>query len=666
MSDQHPYGHMVHEHFVRLEREVARRRAEALARVTTPARLRRLQADVRRKIRGCFPQLPARTPLNARTTGVIEGRRYRIEKVIYESRPDLPVTASLYVPAGASTPRPAVLGTCGHSNDGKACDVYQAFAAHLAGQGYVVLIYDPISQGERLQYLHVRGRARPRGCTREHNMMGNQMTLVGDFLGSWRAWDGIRGLDYLLSRPEVDRSRVGVTGNSGGGTMTTFLTALDDRFTMAAPSCFVTPYLRNLENELPQDAEQCPPGLMGAGLEMADFFVARIPRPTLLLGQANDFFDVRGLREVYAELRRLYGIVGRQDDVQLFIGPGDHGYGRENREAMYRFFNRHAGVRASGREPSGWRPVKEQDLFAAPRGQVGRIHSARKVFEFTAAQAARCAGGRKPLSDAALRRRIAARLHLPRRAVAPAYRVVHPLWPARRGVRRGSAFAVETAPDVVALVHMMGAKGEVFSFPRCRQATVYVPHVSAAEDAAAGHVPNGKTVFAVEVRGTGQLAAATCSETGFFNTYGADYMYAHHAAMLGQSYGGQRVHDLLSALDLLAANGCRDVHLVGRGLGAVWATFAACLHRAVRRVTLHNALRSYHELTQADVYRWPLSSLVAGVLNDFDLPDCHRLLRRTARLKLVEPWDAMMKPVRLPMGKKHGPQRRGGRREQRG
>jgi len=645
MSDRRPHGHMVHEYFVRREREVNRVRAEAMAKIKTPAQLRRLQADVRRKIRACFPQLPARTPLNARVTGVIERRQHRIEKVIYESRPDLPVTASLYVPADTSTPRPAVLGTCGHSDDGKACDVYQTFSAHLAMQGYVVLIYDPISQGERLQYTHVRGKARPRGCTREHNMMGNQMSLVGDSFGSWRAWDGTRGLDYLLSRPEVDRTRVGVTGNSGGGTMTTFLTALDERFTMAAPSCFVTTYLRNLENELPQDSEQCPAGLMAAGLEMADFFVARIPRPTLLLGQANDFFDTRGLREVYEELRRLYGIIGRRNDVQMFIGPGDHGYSRENREAMYRFFNRHAGVRESGRERAGWEPEPEADLFAAPRGQVSRIASARKVFEFTAAKAVRCAERRKPLSDDALRRRIRARLHLPRRARPAPYRVVHPLRPAREGVRRGTAFAVETGPGVVALMHLVDAGGGVFALPRCRRATVYVPHISAARDAAAGHIPAGKVVFAVEVRGMGQVAPDTCGDADFFNPYGADYMYADHAAMLGESYCGQRVHDLLCALDVLAAGGCEDVHLIGRGLGSIWATFAACCHPAVRRVTLRNSLRSYHELTQVDVYRWPLSSLVEGVLNDFDLPDCHRLLRRTRRLRLVDPWDAMMKPV---------------------
>ena len=644
MPDQRPYGHMVHEYFVRREREITRRRREARARVKTRAQLLRLRADVRRKMRACFPQLPPRTPLNARVTGVIQRRQYRIEKLIYESRPNLPVTANLYLPADTSTPRPAVLGACGHSQEGKATGLYQAFSANLARQGYVVLIYDPISQGERLQYTDVPERVRPHGCTREHNMMGNQMTLVGDFFGSWRAWDGIRSLDYLLGRPEVDPSRVGVTGNSGGGTMTTFLTALDDRFSMAAPSCFVTPYLYNLENELPQDAEQCPPGLMAAGLDAADFFIAQLPRPTLLLGQANDFFDGRGLREVHAELRRLYGILGRSRDVQLFIGPREHGYYRENREAMYRFFNRHAGVRASAREPARQRLEDEKDLLAAPGGQVSRIKNARKVFDFTRDKAVAAAGRRKALSTKALIERIHERLGLGRRTGTPGHRVVPLYWPAGDGVRRCSGFAVDTEPGMAALIHVVAPAGNIFTFPTSPRATVYVPHTSAAEEVTAGKAPKAAPLYAVEVRGIGHLTAATCGDTGLFTPYGADYMYAHHAAMLGDSYAGRRVHDLLRALDLLAANGCEDVHLVARGLGTIWATFAACLHPLVKRVTLHNALRSYHELTQTPVYRWPLSSMVKGVLDDFDLPDCHRLLKAEKRLKIVDPWDARMRP----------------------
>ena len=156
----------------------------------------------------------------------------------------------------------------------------------------------------------------------------------------WRAWDGIRALDYLLTRPEVDPRHVGVTGNSGGGTMTTWLCGVEQRWTMAAPSCFVTTFRRNLENELPADTEQCPPQALALGLDHADFLAALAPKPVIILAKEKDYFDVRGLEEAFARLKRLYGLLGAEENMALFIGPTTHGYTQENREAMYRWFNR--------------------------------------------------------------------------------------------------------------------------------------------------------------------------------------------------------------------------------------------------------------------------------------------------------------------------------------
>src|SRR5690606_31716019 len=130
------------------------------------------------------------------------------------------------------------------------------------------------------------------------------------------------------------RARVGLTGNSGGGTLTCYLNALDDRFTMAAPSCFVTSFLNNAENELPADSEQCPPGILASELDFADYLIAQAPRPTMLLGQEQDFFDRRGLVKAYEDVKHVYGLLGAADNVQLFIGKLTHGFKQPNREAM--------------------------------------------------------------------------------------------------------------------------------------------------------------------------------------------------------------------------------------------------------------------------------------------------------------------------------------------
>src|SRR4030095_13965846 len=259
-----------------------------------------------RRIRESFGPEPERTPLNARITGIVERDAYKIEKVIFESRPEFLVTANLYVPKGRKFPLPGVVGTCGHSANGKAIEAYQSFAQGLARQGYVVLIFDPLGQGERLQYVDDNLQPKQGIGVSEHLLAGNQQFLVGEFLGAWRAWDGIRALDYLLTREEVDPKHIGVTGNSGGGTMTTWLCGLERRWTMAAPSCFVTTFRRNLENELPADTEQCPLRALSLGLDHSDFLAAMAPRPVILMGKEQDYFDVRGTTEAYERLRRLY------------------------------------------------------------------------------------------------------------------------------------------------------------------------------------------------------------------------------------------------------------------------------------------------------------------------------------------------------------------------
>ncbi len=636
---EHLYGHMVHEYFVNRMRAFAAKRQDTIAKVRTKKDVMKLRDEARRGLRKSFGPRPKRTPLNARITGAIERKRYTVEKVLYESRPGFPVTANLYIPKGKRGPFPCVLGTCGHSGNGKACDLYQHFCQGLAERGFLVLIYDPISQGERLQYVGDAGKAAPQGCCQEHNMMGNQMRLFGDHVGMWRAWDGIRGLDYLLSRPEADPTRVGVTGNSGGGTLSTYLCGLDDRFTMAAPSCFVTTYLANLENELPADSEQIPPKIIGMGLDMSAFFIAQLPRPVLLMGQQNDYFDVRGLTQTYEELRRLYGIVGAEDNVQMFVGPTNHGYHLENREAMYGFFMKHSNVRGPKKETTP--PVEpDADLYASPEGQVHRM-GARRVFDFNRDHAN--AITRPKLSPAELRKRIEKLLALPKRAAAPHYRILRQRGKDTERYAYHSGFAVETEPGIQAILHLLSNGTYYFHFPKCKDATLYVPHISSQQDVIDGLAPDSDPLFALDVRSIGQSAPLTCANRDFFAPYGSDYFYASYSEMFGESYLGRRVHDLLATLDLFDAQGYKRIHLVGRGLGAVISTFAACLHPLVKQVTLQNALLSYHELTQSPVQSWPLSSMATDVLNHFDLPDCFKLLAKKS-LRLVDPWNHEMEP----------------------
>jgi len=640
--DEFLYSHMVQEYYVRRLREISKKRFEARRKIRTKKQVLELRTNVRAKLQKCFGPFPERTPLNARTTGKIITKDFYIEKVMYESRPGLIVTANLYIPRKGTAPFPAVLGPCGHSQEGKAENAYQSYAQGLAKKGFVVLGYDPISQGERRQYFQDKGYPYPIGCCGEHNMLGNQMRLLGDFFGMWRLWDGIRSLDYILSRREVDKRYVGVTGNSGGGTLSSYLNAFDDRFTMAAPGCFVTTYLSNLENELPADAEQIPPNMLKEGLDMADFFIAQIPRPVLLLGQKNDFFDERGLRKTYNELKALYRIMGAEDKVRLFIGPTNHGYSIHNREAMYGFFQEMTGGKKDAKETK-IHLKKEEALWATPKGKVCSIKGSQYVFEYTAEKARAIIEKRPHLCGEKLKKELKHLLNLPARKTMPLYRILRSTrWYKGKTRFMRSKFAVETEPGIQAILHLLQKKESFYHFPEEKEATIFVPHISSMEDMSRVSLPcTLDGLFAVDVRGIGESKALTCGKGDFFNAYGNDYLYASHGEMFGESYAGRRVHDLLCVLDLFKEHGYKKIHLIGRGLGALTATFAACLHPIVKQVTLINTLLSYEELTQTSVFSWPLSSLVPNILSKLDLPDCYRHLS-TKKLAVIKPWDSKM------------------------
>ena len=437
----------VQEWYVERVRAAEKIGTDLQAKLKTTADAEAYVVGVRKKIATCFGPFPEKTPLNAKTTGTLVRDAYTIEKVIFESRPNFLVTANLYLPKGAKGPRPGVVGSCGHSHNGKAEPAYQSFCQGLARMGYVVLIFDPIGQGERLQYEHLDKPHRPGVGVGEHLLAGNQQFLVGEFFGSWRAWDGIRALDYLLSRPEVDPKHVGITGNSGGGTMTTWLCGVDPRWTMAAPGCFVTTFRRNLENELPADTEQCPPHALALGLDHADFLASMAPKPVIILAKEKDFFDVRGAEEAYRRLKHIYGLLGAEENVKLHVGPTGHGYTIENREAMYRWFNQATGISDVKAEPK-LTIEKDEDLWAAPKGQVSELKS-KTVFSFTVYAAKRLERERllepaRIMALPALEPRVEAALKLPKQVGVPNYRILRPTAYRKYPKPHATAYVVET------------------------------------------------------------------------------------------------------------------------------------------------------------------------------------------------------------------------------
>ena len=472
------FPRMVQEFYVRRVRQETGKSEEIRSSLRTKSDAELYVKTIRQHIRACFGPEPERTPLNSRITGVLERDGYRVEKLIFESRPGFFVTGNLYVPTGIEHPMPGVIGTCGHSSNGKAEAAYQSFSQGLARMGYVVLIYDPIGQGERLQYVNGDLKSTVGVGVREHLYAGNQQFLVDEFIGAWRAWDGIRALDYLLTREEVYPKHVGVTGNSGGGTMTTWLCGLETRWTMAAPSCFVTTLRRNLENELPADTEQCPPGSIALGVDHVDYLIAMAPKPVVILAKEKDYFDVRGAREAFEQLKHVYRLLGAEDQLKLFIGPTYHGYSKENREAMYAWFNRATGIEKRSPE-ADIKIEKDEDLQCTGSGQVASMDS-KTVFQFTAQKAKSLAQARPELSANGIRQKLSRYLALPDAPTKPYYRILRPRGGRAYPLPHVTTYVIETEPDAQCHVYRLSSERH-YSRPKSEvpDAVLYVSHHSA-------------------------------------------------------------------------------------------------------------------------------------------------------------------------------------------
>jgi dienelactone hydrolase len=594
--------------------------------------------DVRAKIAQCFGPWPEKTPLNARITGTIERDTYKIEKVIFDSRPGFPVTANLYLPKGKNRTLPAVIGTCGHGDPAKATPIYQSFAQGLARQGYIVLIFDPIGQGERVQMLSKDLKPLHGIGVPEHNYTGKQMLLNGEHLSAWFTWDCIRCVDYLLSRPEVDPKHIGVTGNSGGGTQATWFCGVESRLTMAAPSCFVVGFETNLKNELPADIEQCPPGAISLGLDHLDFIAAMAPKPVILMGQEKDFFDVRGTDHAVKELKKIYKLLGAEQNIQFFAGPEYHGFSKHNREAMYSWFNKVTKISDAKSEPE--LSLEEINLLSCtPNGQVGESNP-RTLTSYTREYSQNFKSRRGSPGGEDLKKKIRTVLKLPQHSGIPEYRILRPL-PGRQFPKKFTAsYIVETEAGITIPVYRL-SDTELLSRPPAgvKRAILYVSHLSADEELRKEALIKDlisaepeSAVYACDVRGVGESKPNTCADD-FFGAYGNDYFYSAHSIMLNSTYTGQKTYDLLRIIDWLRSCGHEEIHIVAKGWGTIPATFAAVLSEKVTQITLKQALTSYSDIAENPEFNWPLSTLVPGILKHFDLPDCYREL---ATKKLVQ------------------------------
>jgi dienelactone hydrolase len=348
-------------------------RRARFAALTTPQDVQRLQGELRRKLLAMIGGLPSeKTPLNARITGRVQGDGFHIEKLVFESLPGVFVTALVYVPEGGAGPHPAVLVACGHSQNGKA--YYQALCQRLARRGYVVICWDPVGQGERSQFWDAAAKkSRYNLICGEHAVLGNLAYLADANLARWEVWDGMRALDYLLTRAEVDPARVSITGTSGGGFQAALIGALDPRIHVVAPSCYITSLPMRVHNRIFKDPDSDPEqdlaGFIAAGVDHAGLLLLAYPRPVFVAAAVLDFFPIEGTRTTVREIAAIYRRGGHADRIAMVEGYHEHQFSDDNQRAALEFLDRFNAMPA-GRPLPEVHPLDEQALRCTRTGQV--------------------------------------------------------------------------------------------------------------------------------------------------------------------------------------------------------------------------------------------------------------------------------------------------------
>ena len=340
------------------------------------------QQDVMVKLKGFTGPFPAKGALNARITGVIKKDGYRIEKIIYESFPGFYVTGILYLPDKINKRAPAILNVIGHNQESFRNSLYQVINYNLVKKGIIVFAIDPPGQGEHVQYYDPQVKFSLAGYSvLEHCYFGNQCFLSGFSCARYFIWDGMRAIDYLVSRKEVDAERIGVTGFSGGGTITSYLGAYDERVKVAVPCSWATASRRQLETKGGQDAEAEFYKSLSNGITLEDLLEARAPKPTMLTFVSRDeYLSLQGAREAFREAGKEYAALGEPENLVMVEDDSKHWMTHKIREAIYAFFMKHFNVPGDTAEVEA-EILTTDELTVTPTGQIATSLGGKMIFD---------------------------------------------------------------------------------------------------------------------------------------------------------------------------------------------------------------------------------------------------------------------------------------------
>ncbi len=610
----------------------AQRKAD-LAKITSSAGAAERISTIRAAVWQLIGGKPAECPLRPRISGVLDRASYRIEKIIFESQPEFYVTANLYLPKTGNKPYPGILAPLGHTPDGKSYASYQTVFQNLARKGFAVLAWDPPGQGERVQYLKPGTNGSLYGPTGEHDRFGWPALLIGSTTTQFEVWDGIRALDYLLSRPEIDREKIGCCGHSGGGTQTMYLCALEPRIKAAVVVEGHTENLAGADYQPPgayADAEQNLIGGLKLALDRGDLLAAFAPKPLRICYTSNDNGTtysphyIQGNHEIFEELTNLYGVYDAKDKVTLFSSILPHDYDYFQRRTTYEWFNKWLLDGRGDPEEAAFEDGPESALWCTPTGQVLTSLGGRSAVQvnYDRLRANKVRAGREQLDKTDLQAKVRKLLDIPSESKA--------IRAASLGTRTYDNVAIEdieyeSEPGIRVPGWFLKPSTGKSQFP----VAVLVDH--RGKDGIFDRWPlvqkltrSGVALCSVDLRTLGVTTPRLPSSGPLFYGFGVETAYSLVNLSLGLPIVGQQTVDLLRCLDFLQAR--NDVTGAHIGIVATGRTGLPCLAGAAldpraSSLLLDRTLVSFESLvasTDCDVL---LSTVAFGMLPELDLPE---------------------------------------------
>jgi dienelactone hydrolase len=577
--------------------------------------------SVKQKIKTVLGTLPQKASLNPQITGTIQKSDYRIEKIVYQSFKNHHVTANLYIPEGKGE-FPAVLLFCGHEDLAKATESYQQTAILFAKNGFVVLVIDPISQSERVQLTDETGKALTRGSTTEHTLLNLSSNLLGTSVAAYELLDNICGLDYLETRPEVDKTKIGCIGNSGGAMQAIYFAGFDDRVKIIAPCSYLASRERTLEMTGAADGCAQIPGEGSAHLEMSDYLIAAAPKPMLVLAGRYDFIDYNGTLQSVEELNKVYQSLTSPEKLSLFTYDDGHGISKPKREAAVQWFRKWFYNDAKVINEGNLETLTDKNLFASIKGKVNTSYpdevtiTQRNIQLFKEKAEQRGLFAQQPIDQ----RKHKIRELLGITSTSEKLEI--------EKVGKGKIGHFDTRFDKI----ILRKKNEVplpiriyYPSVKAKKVVIWVSDDTKKRDSIISQSLAEKSdaiILAVDLRGTGETAdKPELNDPKYFNK---EYRNAMLALHIGKPLIGQRVTDVLSVIEFLNKDveiNELPIEINSIGLVGLPALHAACLSSKIAKINLYQCISSYQDILNQPLVKDRYGVVINNVLNYYDIPN---------------------------------------------